>query len=80
MAAADAVSAEMLKAFDESDATKTTEISDAQPHPDAEHLPDGQVGSPELACAVPASAASASGEFKPGTIGTWLCSKCKLLN
>ena len=69
MAAADAVSEEMLKAFDESDATEKTLDADAPAIPVAQP--------PELACAE-TSKSSASGLSKPGSAGTWACTKCKL--
>ena len=70
MAAADAVTEEMLKAFDESDATEITLDGDPPAIPVAD--------SPELACADTGSTPSASGVSKPGSGGTWLCTKCKL--
>jgi hypothetical protein len=65
MAAADAVSAEMLKAFDESDVTVTTVDGDAA----ASSVAASSVAEPPaLACAEPSLS----------TPGTWACSKCKL--
>jgi hypothetical protein len=66
MAAADAVSAEMLKAFDESDATVTTVDGDAA----ASSVAASSVAmAPALACAEPDAT----------TPATWNCTKCQLL-
>ncbi len=69
MAAADEVTEEMLKAFDESDSTEKTLDGDAPAIPVAQP--------PDLAHAE-TSKSSASGVSKPGIVGTWLCTKCKL--
>ena len=74
VAAADDVTEEMRKAFEESDATEKTVVSDGG----AAAIPDAQADSPELARAVAASSASASGVFKPGIVGAWLYTRCKL--